>query len=201
MAVPRPAWLAAVGAVVVLAVAVGSAAPAETGTTPAEYRALVSAARQTLAARAIALVDGANPSPQTPLAAGNVVRSAQFAATEAAALRSLAARRDRLRASGEVYLAAQTEVRVTDVARSGDRLRLTLAELTTLHRRVRGDEPGYTAFEATRVFDFVLDGGRWALTGEALVGGGGPAPLTEPDAVSDGSNLPLIPMGGVARVA
>ena len=199
MVVTHRGWVAVAGAVLMLSVAVASA-PASSGrsaATPAEYRTLVSAARQTLAARALSLVEGAHPTTQEPLAAGNVVRSARFAVIEAAALRSLAGRRDRLRTLDEVYLAAQTEVRFAGAQRSADRLRLTLTELTTLYRDRNRGGPDSTAFEASRTFDFVLERGRWTLTGEALLDDG-PAPITQPDPPSEGS-LTLTPSGGFAE--
>jgi len=205
--VVRRAWAAAVGAIAVLAVAAGAAPadgstarwPAGGVTVPAEYQVLVTAARQALASRAVALVEGATPAAGAPLAAGNVVRSPRYAMTEAAALRSLTTRRDRLHSGGEVYLAADTDVRFVAARRAGDRLELTLAELTSLYRkRISGDEPEYTSYRATRTFDFVHDGGRWVLTDQRLAEDG-PVPVTEPDATTDPSNLPLTPSGGIAE--
>jgi hypothetical protein len=152
-----------------------------------------------LAGRAVALVEGATPSANAPLAAGTVARSPRFAATEDGALRNLAARRDRLRAGGEAYVAADTDVRFVTARTSGERLELTVAEHTSLYRkRIGGDEPEYTAYQATRTFAFTRDGGRWTLV-ELSLADRGPRPLTEPDAVSDPANQPLTPSGGIAE--
>ncbi|HEY3263489.1 MAG TPA: hypothetical protein VGJ95_24985 [Pseudonocardiaceae bacterium] len=195
MAVARLTWPAAGCLLGVLCV---TSAADNRAAVPAEYKVLLTAARQALAGRAVALVEGATPSANAPLAAGNVVRSPRNALAEAAALRGLAARRDHLHGDGEAYLAAETDVRFLAATRAGDRLELTVAERTTLFRkRIHGDEPEYTAYQASRTFDFARDGGRWVLTDQRLTGDG-PVPVTEPDAI-DPSNLPLTSSGGMTE--
>jgi|GEM_PF-6505762 len=198
-------WLATAGVAGVLVAAAAAGTPERAMAVPAEHRTLVDAARQVLAARAIALVEGATPATDTPLAAGNVARAPSFAAAETAALRALFAKRDKLRAAGESYLAAETDVVYAGTRQPDDRLELTVTERTTLYRKqTRGDEPDRAAYEATRTFSFTRDGGRWVLLAQTL-SGDGPVPLTEPDPGSGGGGSgggdSLTPIGGVARVA
>ena len=200
MAIVGRGWAAAAGAVAVLATVAAAAAPERAVAAPAEYRTLVTAAQETLANRAIALVEGATPASGAPLAAGNVARAPSFAAAETAALHSLATRRDELRTAGESYVAAETEVGYLGARQAGDRLELTVAERTSLYRaQPQAGEPGLTSVTANRTFVFTRDGGRWVLLSQALTGGG-PSPLTEPDATPAGGDM-LTPLGGVARVA
>jgi hypothetical protein len=193
-------WVAAAGAVAVLATVAAAAAPERAAAAPAEYRTLVTAAQEALANRAIALVDGATLATGAPLAAGNVARAPSFAAAETAALHALAARRAELRSAGESYAAAETEVGYVGARQAGDRLELTVVERTSLYRsQPRAGEPELTVVTAKRTFVFTRDGGRWVLLSQSLTGSG-PPPVTEPDATPAGGDL-LTPIGGVARVA
>jgi hypothetical protein len=198
------ACAAAVGVVAVLAAA-AAAAPAAGPTgvfsgaaATREYQPLLMAAREALANRALALVDGAVPAHPATLAAGKVVHSPRSTAAEVRALGSLLSRRDQLRAAGEAYVARETDVSLVQARLVGDGLELTVVELTSLYyAKIRGDEPELTAYEAERVFSFVREDGGWTLTRQVLVPSVGPQPVTEPDDVS--SNLPLTPFGGARR--
>jgi hypothetical protein len=193
-------WAAAAGVVAVLATVAAAGAPERAAAAPAEYRTLLTAAQETLANRAIALVEGATPASGAPLAAGNVARAPSFAAAETAALHALATRRDDLRTAGESYAAAETKVGYLGARQVGDRLELTVAERTSLYlAQPQAGEPAATSVAAKRTFVFTRDGGRWVLLAQTLTGGG-PAPLTEPDSGSAGGDM-LTPLGGVARVA
>lgn len=202
MAVAARGWWAAVGVAALLAL-VPAAAPQAQQTGPAvteqERALLLGVAREVLANRALALVDRAVPATATTLAAGAVPRSPQLAAAEVQGLRALTARRDQLRTAGEIYEARETEVRLESVRATGDLVRLTVVELTSLYRAtVRGDEPERTAFQVWRAFDFTSGDRGWTLVGQELLDGGLP-PLTEPPPVV-ADNAPLTPFGGFAEI-
>ncbi len=141
---------------------------------------LSGAAQEFLAQRAAALLD--TPATASPKVLGHeVALSPGLAGAESAATSELHARRDRLRAVGEAYTSATTELSDAKTAQRGDTTVLSVTETTTLeYKKIRGDEPANTAYSAPREFTFERTATGWTLTGQRLVEPDAVPPVTEP---------------------
>ncbi|WP_329277527.1 amidase domain-containing protein [Streptomyces sp. NBC_01451] len=143
------------------------AAPVVDQQTRATFQRLADAV---LTDRTDALVDSAPGHRKKPLTdgfSGDVRLSAALARSEKAALTSLDRRKDRLAALGEKYSSANTAVTLNSTRVQGARAEVAVTETTTLtYRKVRGDEPGTTGFQAHHALTFTADArGHWQLTG------------------------------------
>ena len=93
----------------------------------------------------------------------------------------LDARRAAIQKDRIEYTQPMTEVTLGWVTRSGDTLTVTASELTTLHfRKVKGDEPDYTAYREEHVFTFAQAGTTWVLANQQPLISDGIPPITEP---------------------
>lgn len=119
--------------------------------------------------RTDALVDrpGARKKPKTDGFSGRVALSSGTARTEDKALDRLGDRRERLARHGEKYSAADTTVTLNRTRVEGRRAVVDVTETTTLtYKKVRGDEPRTTGFQANHRLTFQADRrGDWRLTG------------------------------------
>jgi hypothetical protein len=144
-----------------------SAAPIVDQQTRATFQRLADAV---LTDRTDALVDGGQGDRKKPLTngfSGDVRLSAALARSEKAALSSLDLRKDRLAALGEKYSKADTVVTLNSTRLQGAKAEVAVTETTTLtYRKVRGDEPGTTGFQAHHQLTFTAGArGDWQLTG------------------------------------
>ncbi|MCP3819421.1 amidase domain-containing protein [Streptomyces sp. A3M-1-3] len=157
--------------------------PAGAAGAPAEIRTVDSDATQSfgriadavLTQRTAALLDSTlDTAPDTrparrtgPLLVGNARLSARVARAEGTALSSLRTRKARLAALGEAYTAADTRITVDRARVHGGRATVQITETTTLtYKKIRGDEPPTTAFQAHHELSFAATPDRkWELTG------------------------------------
>lgn len=123
---------------------------------------LLVAAREFLERRTSALVEGAVPAPLLgPLASNAARASTSVMAHEKAATDELAARRDALSQVGVAYTSAKTVLTLQRATVTQDQIDLLVAETTALtFKKVRGDEPDFTAFVTEREFRFGPGRGR-----------------------------------------
>ncbi|WP_327694556.1 amidase domain-containing protein [Streptomyces sp. NBC_00459] len=143
-----------------------SAAPVVDQQTRATFQRLADAV---LTDRTDALVDGGQGDRKKPLTSGfsgDVRLSAALARSEKAALSSLDLRKNRLAALGEKYSKADTVVTLNSARLQGTTARVQVTETTALtYRKVRGDEPGTTGFQAHHELTFTAGArGDWQLT-------------------------------------
>ncbi|MEV7788117.1 amidase domain-containing protein [Streptomyces sp. NPDC088106] len=98
---------------------------------------------------------------------GRVALSSGAARTEGKAVDRLDDRRERLARHGEKYSAANTTVALNRTRVNGRKAVVTVTETTTLtYKKVRGDEPKTTGFQADHQLTFEADRrGNWRLTG------------------------------------
>ncbi|WP_338933089.1 amidase domain-containing protein [Streptomyces netropsis] len=164
----------AVGAVLTVAVSAvllpASAANAAAGNTPDSDAAAKSFGRiadAVLTERTAALLDTRSVRRAPLLLDSNVRLSAGLARAEDTALSSLRTRKSRLAALGEAYTAADTKVTTGTPRVKNGRATVQVTETTTLtYKKIRGDEPATTGFQAHHEMNFaVTSGGKWELTG------------------------------------
>lgn len=119
--------------------------------------------------RTNALVGGAGKGrkPLTDGFSGRVALSSGISRTEDRALDQLDDRKDRLARLGEQYGAASTSVTLDRTRVSGRTAVVQVTETTTLtYKKVRGDEPRTTGFQAHHELTFRADRrGNWRLSG------------------------------------
>ncbi|MET9829740.1 amidase domain-containing protein [Streptomyces sp. NPDC006385] len=119
--------------------------------------------------RTNALVDGRRADREKPLTdgfSGDVRLSFGLARSEDAAKSALNHRRDELAELGERYSKASTTVTVDATSVTGRKARVAVTETTTLtYKKVRGDAPPSTSFQAHHELTFSADRhGDWQLT-------------------------------------
>ncbi|MHA5051244.1 amidase domain-containing protein [Streptomyces sp. SD15] len=126
--------------------------------------------------RTAALLVGSQPSRTALKPTGGIQLSAALARTENTALTSLRGTRSRLAALGEAYTAADTKVTVDRTRVSGKRATAWVTETTTLtYKKIRGDEPDTTGFDAHHVLTFTAQSdGTWKLSAERSTDPGTP---------------------------
>ncbi|WP_434599701.1 amidase domain-containing protein [Streptomyces sp. A5-4] len=117
--------------------------------------------------RTAALLDKRQTRRSTPPAERQVHLSAGLFRSEGSAQSSLRDRKDRLRGLGEAYSGADTKVTVNNTKVRDDKATVRVTETTTLtYKKIRGNEPGTTGFQAHHELTFAqASGGTWALTG------------------------------------
>ncbi|WP_232838488.1 amidase domain-containing protein [Streptomyces geranii] len=158
---------AAVGATLLPAASASAADRQVDQRTRATFQRLADAV---LTDRTDALVDrgqGTRKKPLTNGFSGHVRLSAALARSEGTALSSLETRRNRLAALGEKYGKADTAVTLNSTRLQGGKAEVEVTETTTLtYKKVRGDEPATTGFQAHHRLTFTADArGDWQLTG------------------------------------
>jgi hypothetical protein len=120
--------------------------------------------------RTAALLDKSQAAPRTALASkstGGIRLTAALTKTEDTAVTSLRGTRSRLGALGEAYTAADTKVTVDRTRVRGKKATAWVTETTTLtYKKIRGDEPDTTGFDAHHVLTFTAQSdGTWKLAG------------------------------------
>ncbi|MCO8302009.1 amidase domain-containing protein [Streptomyces sp. RKCA744] len=127
------------------------------------------------------LDDGRSARRAAPLAEKDVRLSAGQTRTEETALSSLRARKARLAALGEAYTSADTRVAVDRIRVAAGHATVQATETTTLtYKKVRGDEPPTTGFQAHHRLSFTATAdGKWQLTGLTSTDDG-PLAVNEP---------------------
>ncbi|MEU8824815.1 amidase domain-containing protein [Streptomyces sp. NPDC048636] len=144
--------------------------------------------------RTNALVDkpGKGKGPLTDGFSGKVALSSGSARTEDSALGQLGERRDRLAKYGEKYSEGGTSVTLDRTRVHGRKAVVRVTETTKLvYKKVRGDEPKTTGFQAHHELTFrANEGGDWRLTG-----------IRETDDGYLAVNQPLKPKGVAATTA
>ncbi|OPF80216.1 hypothetical protein VT50_0213770 [Streptomyces antioxidans] len=181
------ALTAALSAVVLPASAANAAeGPAAAGTVDtATARSFGRLADAVLTQRTAALLDNNEQSVRraAPLAERNVRLSAGQTRTEDTALSALRTRKARLAALGEAYASAHTRVAVDRLRVEAGRATVQATETTTLaYRKIRGDEPATTGFQAHHRLTFAATAdGEWQLTGLTSTDDG-PLAVNEPAA-------------------
>lgn len=138
--------------------------------TPATTDAFGRTADAVLTDRTAALLDKNRAAPRTALSAkstGGIKLSSALTKTEGVAITSLHGTRSRLAALGEAYTAADTKVTVDRTLVWGKKATAWVTETTTLtYKKIHGDEPGTTGFDAHHVLTFVAQSdGTWNLAG------------------------------------
>ncbi|MBB5939717.1 amidase domain-containing protein [Streptomyces zagrosensis] len=185
----------AVSAVLLPASAASAAESAESKTRTVDSATTQSFGRiadAVLTERTAAIVDGRSARRAAPQSAGTVRLSAALARVENTAVSSLGKRKARLAALGEAYTAADTKTTVNKTRITGSRAIVQVTENTTLrYKKIRGDEPATTGFEAHHELSFALaQGGKWELTGMRSTDDG-PVAINEPQTATVTSAVAL----------
>ncbi|MET9801776.1 amidase domain-containing protein [Streptomyces sp. NPDC006368] len=207
------AVLAVAAAAVVLPTTAGAswyapAAPSAPGTVDrATTESFGRVADAVLTERTAALLENRRTRRSAPPADRKVHLSSGLFRAEGGAWSSLSDRKQRLRALGEAYTGADTKVAVNSTKVRDGKATVRVTETTTLtYKKIRGDEPGATGFQAHHELTFAqAPGGRWELTGIRSTDTGLPAvnaPLTSPQvqATTD-SGLPVAAAASTRRPA
>ncbi|MGW0709974.1 amidase domain-containing protein [Streptomyces sp. NPDC002643] len=124
---------------------------------------------------------------------GGVKLSAAQKKAEDGKLSALKGTRSRLASLGEAYTSADTRAVVDGVTVKGKKATVKVTETTTLkYKKIRGDEPASTGFDAHHVLTFTAQAnGTWQLTAMRSTDGG--ARINEPVATAD-TKLSVSPM-------
>ncbi|MCS0635087.1 amidase domain-containing protein [Streptomyces sp. LP05-1] len=164
--------LAVAAAAVVLPTTAGaswysSSTPAATTVDRATTESFGKVAEQVLAERTAALVDGKETTRSAPPADRKVHLSSGLFRAEGTSWSSLRDRKKRLRDLGEAYSKGDTKVTVDSTKVRDGKATVRVTETTTLsYRKIRGNEPGTTGFQAHHELTFAqAAGGTWELTG------------------------------------
>lgn len=117
---------------------------------------------------------------------GGVKLSAAQKKAEDSKLSALKGTKSRLAGLGEAYTSATTGVTVDSTKVKGKKATVMVTETTTLkYKKIRGDEPASTGFEAHHVLTFTAQAnGTWQLTAMRSTDGGAPR-INEPVATAD----------------
>ncbi|UJB40388.1 amidase domain-containing protein [Streptomyces sp. A1-5] len=120
-----------------------------------------------LTGRTAAIVDGEAQAHTTPPPTKKVRLSSAMACSEKSVVASLHQRKKKLKALGEAYSAGDTRVAVDRTGVDGKKATVRVTETTQLtYKKIRGDEPGTTGFQAHHELSFAAAGnGAWELTG------------------------------------
>ncbi|BBC36786.1 uncharacterized protein SGFS_080800 [Streptomyces graminofaciens] len=125
--------------------------------------------------RTAVLIDGAKAARTSLKPTGGVKLSAAQKSAEDTKLKALRATKSRLAGLGEAYTSADTKVAVDSTAVKGTKATVKVTEATTLkYKKIRGDEPTSTGFEAHHVLTFTASNGAWQLTAMRSTDGGAP---------------------------
>ncbi|WP_327346186.1 amidase domain-containing protein [Streptomyces europaeiscabiei] len=126
---------------------------------------------------------------------GGVKLSSGQKKAEDGKLSALRSTRSRLADLGEAYTSADTKVTVDSAKVKGKKATVKVTETTTLkYKKIRGDEPASTGFDAHHVLTFTAQaGGTWQLTAMRSTDGGAPR-INEPAAPAADAKLSRTPM-------
>ncbi|WP_328222920.1 amidase domain-containing protein [Streptomyces sp. NBC_00310] len=126
---------------------------------------------------------------------GGVKLSSGQKKAEDGKLTALRGTKSRLADLGEAYTSADTKVTVDSAKVKGQKATVKVTETTTLkYKKIRGDEPASTGFEAHHVLTFTAQaGGTWQLTAMRSTDGGAPR-INEPVAPAADAKLSRTPM-------
>ncbi|MFF8814208.1 amidase domain-containing protein [Streptomyces pactum] len=203
----------ALSAVVLPASAAGAAEPRTAGTGAvdrATSQSFEQLAEAVLTERTAALLDNrpaGRIAPAKKLKNKKARLSAKVTRTENSGLSTLRSRKSRLAGLGEAYTGADTRVTVDRTRVKGGQATVQVTETTTLtYKKVRGDEPATTGFEAHHELKFAAKpDGTWELTGIRSTDGGLPQinqPTVAPAAPSVGATaLPKATRAAITRPA
>nr|WP_106516564.1 amidase domain-containing protein [Streptomyces himastatinicus] len=138
-----------------------------------------------LTERTAALLDGQQARRAAAPATKKARLSTGLTRTENTALSTLRTRKARLAALGEAYTDADTKVTVGATRVVDGHATVQATETTTLtYKKIRGDEPATTSFQAHHELSFTAGtGGKWELTGIRPTDEG-PTAINEPATVS-----------------
>ncbi|MFJ8848450.1 amidase domain-containing protein [Streptomyces cyaneofuscatus] len=150
-----------------------------------------------LTRRTSALLTGSQPIRRAaavlPLK-GDVHVTSGLALVEDTSTEVLHDRKERLADLDEAYTAAETEVELDEVRVIGDRATALVTETTILtYKKIRGDEPPTTGFQAKHELTFVAaPDGTWELASFTPQAEDGPAAVNSVvDTAGDSGNAPL----------
>lgn len=106
--------------------------------------------------------------------------TAAFAEGLDGTIATLEARRKTLSDTKEAYTAADTDLTIDAIRRSGEQVVVEATELTRLtYARIMGDEPPFTAYEIEHTLTFERGAqGSLVLASDAVPENGGPLPTT-----------------------
>jgi hypothetical protein len=126
---------------------------------------------------------------------GGVKLSTAQKKAEDGKLSALRSTKSRLADLGEAYTSADTKVTVDSAKVKGTKATVKVTETTTLkYKKIRGDEPASTGFDAHHVLTFTSQaGGTWQLTAMRSTDGGAPR-INEPAAPAADAKLSRTPM-------
>lgn len=126
---------------------------------------------------------------------GGVQLSAGQKKAEDGKLSALKGTKSRLASLDEAYTAADTKVTVDSAKVKGKKATVKVTETTTLkYKKIRGDEPATTGFDAHHVLTFTAQAnGTWQLTAMRSTDGGAPR-INEPVTATADTKLSRTPM-------
>ncbi|MFF9772162.1 amidase domain-containing protein [Streptomyces sp. NPDC013978] len=185
---------AAVVASALLPVAAANAAASTPKVTKATKDAFGRVADNVLTDRTAVLL-GSKAARKSLKPTGGVQLSAGQKKAEDGKLSALKGTKSRLASLGEAYTSADTKVTVDGAKVKGKKATVRVTETTTLkYKKIRGDEPASTGFDAHHVLTFTAQAnGTWQLTAMRSTDGGAPR-INEPVAAPADSKLSRTPM-------
>ncbi|MDX3642419.1 amidase domain-containing protein [Streptomyces sp. MB09-02B] len=185
---------AAVVASALLPVAAANAAATTPKVTKATKDAFGRVADNVLTDRTAVLL-GSKAARKSLKPTGGVQLSAGQKKAEDGKLSALKGTKSRLAALGEAYTSADTKVTVDSAKVKGKKATVKVTETTTLkYKKIRGDEPASTGFDAHHVLTFTAQAnGSWQLTAMRSTDGGAPR-INEPVAATADTKLSRTPM-------
>lgn len=185
---------AAVVASALLPVATAGAAASTPKVTKATKDAFGRVADNVLTDRTAVLL-GSKAARKSLKPTGGVTLSAGQKKAEDGKLSALKGTKSRLASLGEAYTSADTKVTVDSAKVKGKKATVEVTETTTLkYKKIRGDEPASTGFDAHHVLTFTAQAnGTWQLTAMRSTDGGAPR-INEPVAAPADTKLSRTPM-------
>nr|WP_196789393.1 amidase domain-containing protein [Streptomyces caniscabiei] len=185
---------AAVVASALLPVATAGAAASTPKVTKATKDAFGRVADNVLTDRTAVLL-GSKAARKSLKPTGGVTLSAGQKKAEDGKLSALKGTKSRLASLGEAYTSADTKVTVDGAKVKGKKATVEVTETTTLkYKKIRGDEPASTGFDAHHVLTFTAQAnGTWQLTAMRSTDGGAPR-INEPVAAPADAKLSRTPM-------
>ncbi|MBD9704223.1 amidase domain-containing protein [Streptomyces sp. ID01-12c] len=185
---------AAVVASALLPVAAAGAAASTPKVTKATKDAFGRVADNVLTDRTAVLL-GSKAARKSLKPTGGVKLSAGQKKAEDGKLSALKGTKSRLASLGEAYTSADTKVTVDSAKVKGKKATVKVTETTTLkYKKIRGDEPASTGFDAHHVLTFTAQAnGTWQLTAMRSTDGGA-ARINEPVAAPADAKLSRTPM-------
>lgn len=185
---------AAVVASALLPVATAGAAASTPKVTKATKDAFGRVADNVLTDRTAVLL-GSKAARKSLKPTGGVKLSAGQKKAEDGKLSALKGTKSRLASLGEAYTSADTKVTVDSAKVKGKKATVEVTETTTLkYKKIRGDEPASTGFDAHHVLTFTAQAnGTWQLTAMRSTDGGAPR-INEPVAAPADTKLSRTPM-------